>query len=147
MVAKINDILNEWTADSVVDETRVPEELLKVSRLQSKYVRYRAENALEAKKKIVDWEKLRAVKWDYYTGNMSKEELDDKGWKPYLYSTKTKDSVERCISKDDDLNNLLLLKAEYDEAVEVCTAILKELNSRTYQLRSWVDYQRFLLGN
>lgn len=146
MIATIDTILNDWSTDSKVDETRVPEELLKIPRLHSKYLRYRAENALLAKKKIIDYEKMKAVKWDYYTGNMPKEELDDRGWKPYLYSVKNKESIDRCLSKDEDLNTTLLQKATYDEAVEICTAIIKELSNRSWQLKGWIDYQRFLLG-
>ena len=147
MVATVNEILEEWGKDAAVDESRVPEELLKIPKMHSKYVRYRAENSLLAKKRMTDYEKMRAVKWDYYSGVMPKEELDDRGWKPYLYTAKAKDSLERCCAKDQDLNNILLLKAVNDEAVEICTSILRELNARTYQLRAWCDYQRFLLGH
>lgn len=147
MVSTVDEILTEWAKDSNVDESRVPEELLKIPKLHSKYVRYRAEHSLLAKKKMVDYEKMKAVKWDYYSGIMPKEELDDRGWKPYLYTAKNKDTLERCITKDDDLNNILLMKVVNDEAVELCTSIIRELNARTYQLRAWVDYQRFMLGH
>jgi hypothetical protein len=37
-------------------------------------------------------------------------------------------------------------KAYHDEIVELCTSILKELNSRTYQLRSLIDWEKFIGG-
>lgn len=146
MVATYDDILTAWSTDSVVNETRVLEELLKIPKLQEKYLRFRAENSLLAKKEMVKYEKMRAVKHDYYSGIMPKEELDDRGWKPYLYHVKAKDALDRVLAKDDDLGAILIQKAEYDEAVDICNAIIKELNSRTYQLRAWIDYQRYILG-
>jgi hypothetical protein len=147
MVATIDEILDEWSRDSKVDETSVSPELLKISKLHSKYLRFMAENSLLAKKRIVDYQKMKAIKWDYYNGKMSKEELDERGWKQYLHTVQTKDGIERCLDKDEDLINILLLKAMNDDAVTVTTGILKELNARTYQLKSWVDYQKYLLGH
>ena len=147
MVATLDQVLTEWSKDATVDESRVQEELTKTGKLQSKYVRYRAENALLAAARAVDYEKLKAVKHDYYSGVMSKEELDDRGWKPYLYSVRSKDALERCLTKDDELSKLLLTKVLHDQVVEVCTSILKELGNRTYALRGWVDYQKYLMGH
>jgi hypothetical protein len=34
----------------------------------------------------------------------------------------------------------------HEEVVDVCNAILKELNSRTFQLRSFIDWEKFIQG-
>lgn len=146
MVKSFDEITDEWAKDSIIDETDVSPQLLNTGKMQSKYVKYMAENSLLSKKKLIEYNNLRSVKWDYYNGTMSKEELDERGWKPYLYAVKMKDSIERCLDKDPDLNKLLMNKAVYDEAVTACMSILKELNNRTWALRTWVDYQKYLLG-
>jgi hypothetical protein len=38
-------------------------------------------------------------------------------------------------------------KIEYDEIVDLCERILKELNSRTYQIRGFIEYEKFINGN
>lgn len=147
MVMSAIEIAEEWSKDAIVDETSVAKELLRTPKLHAKYVKWGAENSLMSKKRMVDFTKLRAVKWEYYGGKMSKEDLDDRGWKPFLLTVTTRDGIERYIEKDEDLSKILLDKAHYDEAAQMCRDIVKELNSRTYALRAWVDYQKYLLGN
>ena len=146
MVKSFDDITQEWADDSIIDETDVGPQLLNNAKLHSKYVKYMVENSVLSKKKLIEYNKLRSIKWDYYNGTMSKEELEERGWKPYLYSVKLKDGIERCLDKDDDINKLLMSKALNDESVNACTVILKELNNRTWALRAWIDYQKYLLG-
>jgi hypothetical protein len=50
------------------------------------------------------------------------------------------------LEADEDLNRYLAQKMLHEEIVEVCNSILKELNSRTYQLRSFIDYEKFING-
>jgi hypothetical protein len=143
----LEEIQNEWAKDSKVDETEVGRELLRTNRLHEKYIRYMATGSLLAKQRAGELDKLRAVKWDYYSGRMSKEELDDRGWKPYLYASPSKDYIERCLAKDDDLIDLTLRFALATESYEVAKAIVKEIGQRHYSLGKWVDYQKFLQGH
>jgi hypothetical protein len=50
------------------------------------------------------------------------------------------------MDSDEDMNKYLAHKAMHDEIVDVCTAILKELNSRTFQLRDFIAWERFIQG-
>jgi hypothetical protein len=50
------------------------------------------------------------------------------------------------LESDDDLNKLVISRTMHQEIVELCTGILKELNSRTYQLRSLIDWEKFIQG-
>jgi len=34
----------------------------------------------------------------------------------------------------------------HNEIVEVCQAIIKELNNRTWELRSFIDWEKFIQG-
>lgn len=146
-IPTFEEILEQWATDSVVNENNAYTELLKIGKLHSKYIKYMAFHSLQSKMKLIEYNKLKNIKWDYYKGTLSREELEEKGWKPYLKSASTKESIERCLDMDDDLNNLLLSKSVNDEAVEACKLILKELNNRTWSLKSWVDYQKFLQGS
>ena len=47
---------------------------------------------------------------------------------------------------DEDINKYLAKKLLHEEIVEVCQAILKELNSRTFQLRDVIAWERFIAG-
>ena len=45
-----------------------------------------------------------------------------------------------------DINKYIASKAMHDEIVDVCQAVLKELNSRTFQLRDFISWERFIQG-
>jgi hypothetical protein len=50
------------------------------------------------------------------------------------------------MESDDDINKHLVKKIMHDEIVELCQSILKELNSRTFQLRDFIAWERFIQG-
>ena len=50
------------------------------------------------------------------------------------------------VESDEDINKHLANKILHDEIVDVCQSILKELNSRTFQLRDFIAWERFIQG-
>ena len=49
-------------------------------------------------------------------------------------------------SNNEDLNRLTAQKMLHEEIVEVCSSILKELHSRTFQLKEFITWERFIQG-
>jgi hypothetical protein len=47
---------------------------------------------------------------------------------------------------DEDVNRLLASKLINEEMVDVCTSILKELNNRAWELKSFIDWEKFIQG-
>jgi hypothetical protein len=88
--------------------------------------------------------KMRILKWEYYTGKLDEEQLKQYGWEPFPYVLKTE--VNNYIEADDDINKRMAVKALHEEIVDVCSAILKELNNRAWELRSFIDWEKFIQG-
>ena len=84
------------------------------------------------------------VKWEYYTGKLTKNQLEELGWEPFQFVLKS--DISTYIEGDRDLNRLLAAKAMHEEIVRTCESIMKELHSRTYQLKAFIDYERFIQG-
>ena len=87
---------------------------------------------------------MRVLKWEYYTGKLDEDQLKQYGWEPFPYVLKAE--VNNYIEADDDINKRMAIKAMHEEIVDVCSAILKELNSRTFQLRDFIAWERFIQG-
>jgi hypothetical protein len=51
------------------------------------------------------------------------------------------------LDADDDLNKILIKKIIYEELVDTCDSILKEINNRTYQLGNIVKWETFAGGH
>jgi hypothetical protein len=87
---------------------------------------------------------MKKVKWEYYTGKMDDESLKQYGWEPFPFVLKSE--ITTYFDSDEDLNRLVASKMLHDEIVDVCQSILKELNSRTFQLRDFIAWERFIQG-
>jgi hypothetical protein len=94
-----------------------------------------------------DYARMRKIKEEYYNGSLSQEELEEYGWKPFLLNVKTKHGIERYIESDTELVRLLEKKMYHDEAISVCESIMQELKSRTFQLKDYISWERFIGGN
>ena len=134
---QIDELLELWKKDCDIDRTEPGKELSKVPNLHSKYLNILSRHRLLSKDAEFKYIKLKRVKWEYYTGKMSQEELKERGWEPFQYTY---------LESDTDLSKYMATKVYHDEIVELCTSILKELHSRTFQLRSLIDWEKFIQG-
>jgi hypothetical protein len=143
----LEQIIKLWDIDSNIDSTEPGKELLKIPKLHNKYLKILISHRFAAKKSNFDYVKLKRIKEEYYNGTLSQEELQERGWEPFLLNLKTKQGIERYIDSDKELIRLLEKKMYHDEAVAACESILQELKSRTFQLRDYISWERFIGGN
>ena len=136
--------MNLWTADSDIDQTEPGKELLKIPKLHNKYLTILTKHKMAAKKANFDYLRMRKTKWEYYTGKTSKEELEEFGWEPFQFTLKS--DVSTYLESDQDLIKLLEKKIYHEEAVSVIEAIMGELKQRTWQLRDFITWERFIGG-
>lgn len=141
---QLDELLEEWRKDSDIDRTEPGKALLDVPKLHSKYLNILSKHRLLAKEAEFKYNKWKKLKWEYYTGKLDDDDLQKYGWEPFPFVLKS--DINTYLESDDDLNKYLAAKAVHDEIVEVCGSILKELNSRTYQLRSFIDWEKFIQG-
>jgi hypothetical protein len=137
-------IMEQWEKDSDVDATEPGKEILRIPLLHNKYNKYLSLHNLSAKRAGLEYDKIKKLKWMYYTGKLDQDELDKLGWEPFRFTLKSDISVY--LDGDDDLNKLKRKKAYHEEAAKFCEYVMKELQSRTYQLRSYMDWERFIQG-
>jgi hypothetical protein len=87
---------------------------------------------------------MKRLKWEYYTGKLDDDQLKKYGWEPFQFVLKS--DITTYLESDEDLNKYLAQKAMHAEVVEVCQAIMKELSARTFQLRDFIAWERFIQG-
>lgn len=142
----IDALTEEWSKDSQVDETEPGRELAKISSLHSKYLRILTHHNLICKKLIGDYSKLKKIKWEYYNGDLNNpDDLKEYGFEPMMKKPLRQD-IPMYIDSDTDLNNILLKKVVHEEIVSFCSSVMKELNNRTWQLKSFIDWEKFTSG-
>ena len=133
-----------WTVDSNIDRTEPGKELINIPKLHSKYLNILSRHRMLSKQSEFKYNKIRRLKWEYYTGKLDNDQLKEHGWEPFPYTLKS--DITTYMESDDDINKHLVKKIMHDEIVELCQSILKELNSRTFQLRDFIAWERFIQG-
>lgn len=142
----IDALLSEWSKDSVMDELEPGKELIRIPNLHSKYLTIMVHHNLLAKKFQMEYNNLKKIKWEYYLGDLNNpEDLEAHGFEPNPKKILRQD-MPTYIDSDEQLNKILLKKVLHQEIVDVCTAIIKELNSRTWQLKSFIDWTKHNSG-
>jgi hypothetical protein len=143
-MSKLDELLEEWRKDADIDRTEPGKALLDIPKLHSKYLNILSRHRLLSKEAEFKYNKMKKLKWEYYTGKLDDDDLKKYEWDPFPYVLKS--DLSTYMESDDDLNKYSAQKIMHDEIVEVCTAILKELNNRTWELRSYIDWEKFIQG-
>ena len=141
---QLEELLEMWRKDSEIDRTEPGKALLDIPKLHSKYLNILSKHRLLAKEAEFKLYKMKVLKWEYYTGKLDEDQLKQYGWEPFPYVLKAE--VNNYIEADNDINTRLAQKVMHEEIVDVCGSILKELNSRTFQLRDFIAWERFIQG-
>jgi hypothetical protein len=140
---KIDDLLEQWSKDCVYNETNPDTESSKIPILHAKYLQILSYYNLKSKKLTLDYNKLKRIKFEYYSGDLNNpEDLEHYGYEP-MNKKLLKSSVPTYVDSDEELNNILMKRLVYQEIVDVCTSILKELNNRTFQIGNIVKWEQF----
>lgn len=143
-MSKLEELLEMWQVDSVIDKTEPGKALLDIPKLHSKYLNIISRYRLLSKESEFKISKMRRLKWEYYTGKLDQATLQQHGWEQFPYTLKSE--VSTYLDSDEDIFKLIAHKKMHDEIIEVCSSILKELSARTFQLRDFIQWERFIQG-
>jgi hypothetical protein len=140
----LEQILKYWEKDAEIDQTEPGKELIKIPTLHSKYLGILIKHKIASKKAHFDYLRMRKIKIDYFSGRMDQEELDSHGWQPFQFVLKS--DVNAYLEGDNDLIKMLEKKVYHEETVSVLESIMNELKQRTWQLRDFIGWEKFIGG-
>jgi len=143
-MSKLDDLLAMWAKDTEIDRTEPGKALLDIPKLHSKYLNILSNHRLLIRDCEFKYNRMKKIKWEYYTGKLDENDLKKHGWEPFPFVLKS--DITTYMEADEDMNRYLAQKRLHEEIVEVCNSILKELHSRTYQLRGFIEYEKFING-
>jgi hypothetical protein len=142
---KLEDIQVLWEKDCNIDRTELGEESLKISQLHSKYFKLYSSERLLLKKLDKDYKELYRTKFEYYNGVLSHDELKQQGWEPFSLKV-LKSDLHIYLDSDKDVTNFQLKIDMQKEKIDFLENIIKSLNTRGYQIKSAIDWEKFKVG-
>lgn len=143
---KLSDIQQAWDEDSKIDELNLGREAIRVPLLHSKYLSYLSKVKLMLRKAEADYYNTRRLKYRYYRGEMSRVELEELGWEQYQGNKPLKNEMDEFLLCDKDLIELQD-KIEYFKTVlYTLEQIIRSINSRSWDIKSAIEYLKFTNG-
>ena len=140
------DLKKHAERDMKVDDTQLDLESLKIPQLHNKYLNFLQEERFNLKKMGFDFDSLRRSKWEYYTGKMSEEDLNGRGWEPFNLKI-LKSDIPMYLDADQDVI-LLKQKITYqEEKVFYLESVLKEIGQRNWEIRNAIEWRKFVSGS
>jgi hypothetical protein len=142
----IEQILDSWTKDCVVDKTELADESLRTISLHSKYIRLYKIEKLKLIKLLKEYPKLKLAKHEFYSMGPSKE-TQELGWEMPARGAIIKTEVDMYLQADQDIINANLRISYAQEKVDLLADIVKEVNNRRWSIRAAIDFQKWIGGS
>lgn len=142
---KLQEIKDHWKKDCVIDHTKFETELIKVSRLHSKYFSILANERNRCKMYEIEYNRLKKIKREYYLGRLPRKVVTQRGWDPIEYEIRPSD-LSDYLKGDVDLCNIEKNLALQEIKLELLKNIIESLNKRGLNIRTAVDWIKFKQG-
>jgi hypothetical protein len=142
----IEQLQEEWEKDCQIDDNYLGEQSTATPKLHSKYIKLLVGVKLKHTKLNADYNMLRKNKFRYYRGEMSRDELTENGWQQWQGVKPLKNEMDEFLTGDNELNTLKV-KIEYLETmIYLLESILQQIKARDWQIKTHVEWKRFLAG-
>ena len=141
----LDDLISIWEKDSLIDETELAQESLKINKLHSKYFSILSLKNMERKSLEPKIKRMYKIKLEYYSGKMSDVDLKKFNWQPFGHIL-SKNDIETYVNADQDMCVIFNKKDTLDEIIEYLKGIIKELNNRTWQIKNAIEWHKLTRG-
>jgi hypothetical protein len=142
---KIEEIRLHAQQDLSLDDTELDRESLRIPQLHNKYLNFLSDERLALRGLQIEYDRMRKIKWEYYTGKMDKQQLESHGWEPFSLRI-LKQDVDLYMNSDADLSTIRAKIEIQNEKVDYIESIIKGIMNRHWQIRSAIDWRKFTNG-
>ena len=132
--------------DMEIDDLNLDLESLKTPQLHGKYLNLLHDESLVLHKYLIEQKEMRRLKWEYYLGKLDQETLDEKGWQPFGLKILRTD-IDVYLESDKDLLRLEARIHYQREKVKYLESILQGLGRRGWDIKSAIEWKKFMSGS
>lgn len=144
---RLDELKDQWAIDCTINQDRLDEESIRTANLHQKYLDALTDYKLKIFKLNKDYLTLKGLRSRYYNGQLTREELKENQWEQYQYKVPLKSELERLLETDPVLLDILDKQSYFKFCFEYTEEILKALRDRNWQIRTAVDFKKFIAGN
>lgn len=142
----LEKILEEWEKDANINQLEPGKEIINIPKIQGKYLKALVNANLKLKKAKDTLAEIKKKKWGYYQGhyNTDKDALSDMGLPPFKLILKQ--DIGIYLDTDPELVKQTDKIAYLEQMIKALELILKEINNRVWELKSYMDFEKFIQG-
>lgn len=142
----IDQLQEMWDIDCAIDDNFLGENSTATPKLHAKYVKILVQVKLKHTKLQADYLLLRKNKFRLYRGELSRDELNTLGWDQWQGVKPLKNEMDEFLAGDSELVTIKL-KIEYLETmIYLLESILQQIKARDWQIKTAVEWKKFLAG-
>ena len=141
----LNELIQQTKDDMVFDDTELDKESLRIPQLHNKYLNFYHEERLRFQGYKTQYSKMFKLKWEYYTGKLSEDQLKELGWEPFDLSI-LKQDLDRFIDSDSDVINLSNKVFLQKEKVNYIENVVKIVAGKMWNIKSAIEWIKFTQG-
>jgi hypothetical protein len=143
---KLSELQEAWASDCKINEMNLGQESTRTPNLHAKYLNFLSSTRLNLRKAESDYLNCRRLKYRYYRGELTQQELVDEGWEQWQGNKPLKNEMDEFLSVDSQLV-ALQDKVEYFKTVLYqLEQIIRSLNSRTWDIKNAIEWNKFTNG-
>ena len=145
---QLEDILEMWKEDTVIDGMALDESSRQSAKLHSKYLNIYSVAKLKLKKLDLEFKPLLRDKFMHYNGKLSQAEMDQKGWDydPLNGLTVLKGDMDKWYDADPLIQEHQLKIAYQQEVVDTLKEILDNIKWRHQTIKNMIEWRKFTSG-
>lgn len=141
---KIEDIIEAWKKDCVIDQTSIGDESLNTAKLHAKYASLWTSEKIRLHQYYRQFKALKAEKEDFFF-NPTSEKVKE-GWKIPPKGKLLKSEIPRFVEYDSDVLDMELKIGVQQEKIELLKSILGQISTRGFAIKNMLEDRRFMNG-
>ena len=142
---RFDDIRSMVSKDMVIDDSELDIESLKIPQLHNTYLNLFHDERILLRKLEADKRELIRDKWEFYSGKMSQEELEERGWEPFQLKI-LKQDLDMYIHSDSDVTKIEDRITLQKEKVDYLASIVKSISGRGWEIKNAIEWRKFTSG-
>lgn len=142
----LDELQKAWEEDCVIDDQNPDKASARSPHLHSKYINELIAYKMKLNAIQLSMIELRNVKTKYFRGEMTREELQERGWEQWQYKT-LKSEIESLLDADPEIQKLFAREAYVKTAIYFLESVLGEIRTRSFHCKNIIAWMQFRSGN
>ena len=132
-----------WKKDSEIDTDKYGEESIRIPQLHMRYMEFYNTFSLMKKDRDSEMRYLVREKWIFYKGKAPAKIYKEM---PFDFKLTTKEEINMFIEADEDVRKLHLKIDYIEQVIFFLDGVLRQIQSRNYQIKNAIEWERFQSG-